>query len=109
MYSSKSSSDKGTLKQLQHLIHRTNVSNAVKNDFPAVQRFLSVVLEAHLVTAAMEFFGMTSPNGLPSRNMFPPNYMELPVGDRRAYFDKVMQKFIDQFVLHYLDTIPYHT
>ena len=80
-----------------------NVPTAVKNDFNAAQSFFNVVLEAHVTAAALKFFGMETSCSVPTCNGFPPNHEELPIEDRKAYWDHVMDKFIAELVLCNLD------
>ena len=46
--------NKGTLKQLQNIINRSNVPKLVKNNYAAARKFFSVVFEAHVIVAAMQ-------------------------------------------------------
>lgn len=59
--------DKGTLKQLQNLINLTDVPKMVKNNYAAARRFFSVVLEAHIIVAAMQHFGMNERTDAPTK------------------------------------------
>ena len=52
MYSTKSSSDKGTLYQLRNLVHRSSVGADPSKNMKAFEDFLLVVLCAHLIVAA---------------------------------------------------------
>ena len=58
MYKTGSFCDKGTLKQLANLINQTNIPKTVKNDFTAAQNFFGLVLDAHIIAAAMQFIGV---------------------------------------------------
>ena len=55
-----SAADKGTLKQLHHLINRTNVPGKPKN---AAEDFMLVVVVAHVAALAMTHFSMASVQG----------------------------------------------
>ena len=68
MYKDDSFMDKGTLKQLQNLINRTNVPKMVKNNYAGARKFFSVVLEAHLIVAGLKFFGMNERTDTPTKN-----------------------------------------
>ena len=56
LYNKESEDEKGTLKQLQTAIKRTNIPTKVKDDPMAVEDFMDLVLDAHIVAAAIEFF-----------------------------------------------------
>ena len=70
LYKSASFSDKGTLKQLTNLISWTNIPQTVKKDFAATQDFFSLVLDAHIVAAAMNLFDMKDVSDTPKQNDF---------------------------------------
>ena len=59
LYSKESEGEKGTLKQIQTAINRTNIPTKVKDD-PMTVDFMDLVLDAHIITAAIDFFGMTT-------------------------------------------------
>ena len=63
--------DGGTLHQLRNLINRVNVSRKeLKHQVNEVEDFLELVIECHLISAAMHFFGMKSVDDSPSRSGF---------------------------------------
>lgn len=96
-FSQTSSRDKGTLKQIQNLIHRTNLPSSVKANYTAVRDFISIVLDAHLVSAAMEYFGMPTTNSKPR---LPPH--PHPSITRRAYAEEVIGTFMDKYILPFV-------
>ena len=69
LYCKESDGEKGTLKQLQTAINRTNIPTKVKDDPMAVEDFMDLTLDAHVVAAAMGFFGMTSVTSTPTTNV----------------------------------------
>lgn len=69
LYSQESEGDKGTLKQLQTAINRANIPVKVKDDPMAVEDFIGLTLDAHIVAAAMEFFKMKDATSSPSTNL----------------------------------------
>ena len=75
MYKDDPFMDKGTLKQLQNLINRTNVPKVVKNNYAGAKEFFSVVLEAHIIVAGLQFFGMNDRNKIPTKNGPPEDLM----------------------------------
>ena len=52
LYSTKSGTDKGTLFQLKHLIHRTAVRSTSEKSMKSTEDFLLVILHAHITAAA---------------------------------------------------------
>ena len=105
LYNAKSAKDKGTLTQLQNVIYRSNVPTTVKNNFSAAQDFFDLVLEAHVTAAALEFFGMSSVDNLPTNHVFPPNHDALSASNRKQYFHDTVGTFVDEFIFHYVDTV----
>ena len=73
--------DKGTLKQLANVIRRTNIPVKVKRDFAAARDFLNVVVDAHIVGAAMQFFGMNCMTDAPNKNQ---DFCQTPAMNKRA-------------------------
>ena len=70
-YKNSSSVEKGTLKHLEVLINRSNVPTVVKHNFNAAEDFLESVIDAHIIAAALEFFGMETATSEPRYNTFP--------------------------------------
>ena len=101
MYKTESSNEGGTLVQLRNLIDRRNVSKGkdVKNQVNEVEDFLEIVVECHLIAAAMHHFGMSCTSDRPSSNGFPSNIKEMPLRDRVTLFYKQMMKIIDDYVV----------
>ena len=63
---SDSAIDKGTLRQLKHLINRTNVPQKPKNNMNAADDFIHLVLIGHVIAAALTHFGMKSLDDVPT-------------------------------------------
>ena len=78
--------------------------NVVKNDFSAVKDFFELVLQAHVVAAVMEY-GMSSVDQLPTRHVFPLNYLTASTSTAKEYLSDTVEKFVDEFVQHYFDSI----
>ncbi len=66
LYKEDSFCDKGTLKHLENIIRRSNVPKTVKNNVSAAQDFYSLVSDAHIVAAAMVYFGLDSLDSEPA-------------------------------------------
>lgn len=77
-----SSKEGGTFYQLCNLINRRNVVKKPKKDVAACEDFFELVVEAHIVTAAMKAFNMSSVNVTPSSQHFPGGSPGLPKQQR---------------------------
>ena len=95
MYKDDSFMDKGTLKQLQNLINRTNVPKMVKNNYAGARKFFSVVLEAHLIVAGLKFFGMNEITDTPTKNGPPQGLMTASSMEKKAYIQSEFGKLVD--------------
>ena len=62
---------KGTLKQLQNLLQRYKVPKDVKKDFRAINDFIQLLVDSHIIAAALKFFEMDSLESEPRKNKFP--------------------------------------
>lgn len=69
----KSSCDVGTLMHLRNVINRRNIKSSPKDDVNAHEDFLQMIVESHILTAAMEFFGMETLQDDPSPHILPPS------------------------------------
>ena len=98
MYKTDSFCDKGTLKQLANQIGRSNIPKKVKSNFNGVHDFLNLVLDVHITAAALKFFGMENVSSLPSKNVFLSDISKATLAEKKTYFSKCMDSFIDQFV-----------
>ena len=103
MYHDDSFMDKGTLKQLQNLINRTNVPKVVKNNYAAARNFFSVVLEAHLIVAGMQYFGMDERTDSPTKNAPPDGIATSSSTEKKAYLKSIIGNFVDKFVLGFIN------
>lgn len=102
-YSEKSFMDKGTLKQLENLINRTNIPKLVKNNYAAVRNFFSVVFEAHVIVAGMQFFGMKKVSDAPTKNVPPESLTSASSVERKDYIKSAIGKFVDTFALGFIN------
>ena len=105
LYKSASFTDKGTLKQLANLISRTNVPQTVKKDFAATQDFFSLVLDAHIVAAAMIFFDMKDVNDTPKQNELLGNLNTATNDEKRKYLSLCTKAFTTKFALHHVQSL----
>ena len=92
--------DSGTLHQLRNLINRVNVSRKeLKHQVNEVEDFLELVIECHLISAAMQFFGMKSVDDSPSRSGFSDELKHLPLYQwKKVFFDR-MATIVDEYVV----------
>ena len=76
LYRSNSAGDPGILIQVKDKLNRkkknnnnnnNNVDEKVNKPYHGCEAFFSTVLHGYVVCAAIEYFGMTSPDGTPSK------------------------------------------
>ncbi len=60
---------RGTLFQLRNLLNRRNISTSVKANVNAWEDFMDVITKGHILTAALEYLGMTSLDSLPDPSL----------------------------------------
>ena len=70
-YSDKSSREHGTLYQLRNVLNRSNVVKDPMKNFNACDDFFVLAVESHIIAAALNIFGMTSMEDLPSHQIVP--------------------------------------
>jgi len=91
--------DGGTLYQLRNLINRRNVVSDPSNNVTACEDFFLMVVEAHILSAAMKVFEMKSVEDTPVRRLFPDGSSDLDSLQRRNIMilaiDEVLKKFVD--------------
>lgn len=97
LYSKESEGEKGTLKQLQTAINHTNIPTKVKDDPMAVEDFMDLILDAHIVAAAMEFFGMTNVTSTPTANVHFNKIKKMPKHDKWKALFIAVQSFLDHY------------
>ncbi len=71
LYKTGSSFQGGTLLQLRNLINRRNVKADTAGKFNETLDFFQLVVECHIMAAAMHFFSMKSLDDTPSTNTLP--------------------------------------
>ncbi len=60
LYHGSSGNDGGMLYRLWNVINRRNLVKKLKNNVTASKEFLELVMVVHILSAAMEVFGMSS-------------------------------------------------
>ena len=96
MYKHGSNLEKGCLLQLRNLINRRNVAADITGRFNATVDFFELAVECHITAAAMNYFGMESPGGVPMKNKVPSN---IPTKDRSKVFKRVVSNIVDRYVI----------
>ena len=79
--------------QLKVLLSR-QLPNKVKDDPSSVEQFFDVVLDSHIVAAALVFFGMDDVDGQPTQNV---DLAKLKA-EKWGYLSQILQAFINQFI-----------
>ena len=91
--------DCGTLYQLQKLINRRNVVKEPSRSVAPCEEFFLLVVEAHILAAAMQMFRMESLDDTPSEEFFPNESLQRDsVQQRRTLIDalhKLSNRFVD--------------
>lgn len=91
--------DGGTLFQLRNLINRRNVGKDPRKDMNASEDFFLLVVESHIVAAAMKVFNMSSVDSTPCKAFFPDGSASLDSEKRRNILllaaDSVLEQYVD--------------
>lgn len=99
LYKGSSNIDGGTLYQLRNIINRRDVVKQPSKNMNACEGFLDVVVEAHIVSAAMTVFGMQTVDDKPDETLFPNNFSKLDTMQQRKVLllatRSVVEKFVD--------------
>ena len=90
--------EQGTLRYFREKLQRRNVTNDVKHYEDCEQLFLSIG-KCFTVEALLEFFGMESKEDHIKRNR-PPCYILEVDDNKKKYYDSVLDKFVDQFLIN---------
>ena len=92
-----SASDGGTLFQLRNLLNRKNIGVSPKKDTNAHEDFFHLVVDAHVLVAAMQFLGMDSLEEDPNAEIFPPSVWMLDKEERKEILLSVCDSIIEEF------------
>lgn len=97
MYKEDSFRQKGTLKQLQNLLRRQNVPKEVKKDFRSINNFIQLLVDSHLIAAALEFFDIDDIHSQPTQNVLP----KITGRSAKLNLNQIVGEFIDKYVLNF--------
>ncbi|XP_070581644.1 uncharacterized protein [Ptychodera flava] len=86
----------GTMHSEQKRIMRRNVNEDVKNAYDADENFTVSFIDAYIVEALLEFFGMENVNSIPTKNVPPSTLCSRE--ECRDWMEATMFKLIDKFV-----------
>ncbi len=107
MYKATSNSDHGTLYHIRNLINRRNVVKDPSKGVTACEGFFLLVVEAHILVATMQVFGMSSLDSPPSNTeLFPAESSQLDSLQRGKILMTAVKEIIDRFVDLSLPTAP---
>ncbi len=87
-----------TLFQLRNLINWRNVAKDPSKRVAVCEEFFLLVVAVHILTAAMQVFGMSSLEDRPSVQLFPANFCELSPVQRRQLLLLGIQEIVKKFV-----------
>ncbi len=95
-----STTNAGTLWNLRCLIKRNNVSKNVSQQMNQLEDFLHSVAKAHVMAAALLYFGMESKDSKPSKNTWHPTLpMTTAPQHHWQYLLRVVGSFVEEFVM----------
>ena len=98
LYKVGSSCQEGTLLQLRNLINRRNVRGDTSGRFNETIDFFQLVVECHILAAAMHFFSMQSLDDVPSTNALPD--MDRKKSDEKwAILKERITELVNRYVL----------
>ena len=93
-----SANQKGTLFQLRCLINRTNVKKKPKESFNACSEFLTTVVIAHVILAALRLFKMETMESQPPESIISSSVMGLSKEERRGELLRLSRIIADGYV-----------
>lgn len=92
--------DGGTLWQLRCLIHRHNISKDVSKQMNELEDFFKLVGKAHIMAAALHFFGMDDTNEEPKQHAWPPELVPASSAELSwEYLHDILGTFVDQYIM----------
>ena len=89
--------DVGTLYQLRNTINHRN-ANSPSDNFTACEDFFILVVEAHIIAAAMEAFGMKSAEDSLDKKYFPDGVKNMESKEKLQVLNLAIDLVINEFV-----------
>lgn len=89
---------RGTLFQLRNLLNRRNVSVNVKGSVNAFEDFLDVITRGHILSAALEYLGMSALDGVPNPAIVDSEIWMQDDSVRREKLIEVSGQVVEKFV-----------
>ena len=89
--------DFGTLQQLQNLINRRNVVKTPKDDFNACNESFQLVLQCHVISAAIKMLGVETQTSTPPDNLKPQHISLCSTDERKATLKLYCHAIVDGF------------
>ena len=103
LYKHGSNLEKGCLLQLRNLINRRNVASDITGRFNESSDFFELVVDCHILSAAMSYFGMYSTDDTPSKNDVPRN---IPSKDKWTALSRAIDNIVDCYeIVHEMDQL----
>jgi hypothetical protein len=96
LYKSDSAMDMGTMKCEENRILRTNVNENVNDHYDADKDFIISFVDAYIVTAVVEFFGMEDVHSAPTVNCPPQQWPS--EYEKRVWMTRVFGQLVDRMV-----------
>jgi len=98
LFKTASAAERGTLVHLKNMIGRRNVKTKPKDDYNACDDFFMLVLNAHILTAAMEFLGMGSLEDNPNPAIIPDGVHGFNKDLRKEILMNAMSLIVNSYV-----------
>ena len=92
-----SPTDYGTLNQLRNLINRRNVVKTPKDDVNACDDFFRLVLQCHVIVAAIKVLGIETQTSSPPDRLKPENISSCSADQRKAILKLYARAVVDGF------------
>ena len=89
--------DGGTLQQLRNLINRRNVSRKPGTNIDAASDFLTVVGEAHIIEATLQFLNMQNLSSNPDELLIDHSCISWPADDKRDAVMKIAVAIVEKY------------
>ena len=86
------------------LINRQNIPTKVKDNPNAVEDFIDVVVDAHIVAAALTFLGMESAESTPTKNINIEDIKSLPLKERQSRLLYAVANLVSKYMMHHVYT-----